>query len=153
MVREIKGFQLLEGYRGQEPADIAALEQLILKALRVHRAAPRNKGTRPEPRLRLQGRGAGRGRPYRPGLASSRQRADGSRDGHPRDRSQLRGHATQRLLDRRRTRLSNMAKRLERAFDPRTVAVVGDKRALGYFWLRNMSTFKREGVLRTDRPQ
>jgi len=37
--------------------------------------------------------------------------------------------------------LSDMAKRLERAFNPRTVAVVGDKRALGYFWLRNMSTF------------
>jgi acyl-CoA synthetase (NDP forming) len=31
--------------------------------------------------------------------------------------------------------------RLERAFNPRTVAVVGDKRAMGYMWLRCLSTF------------
>jgi acyl-CoA synthetase (NDP forming) len=31
MVREIKGFKLLEGYRGQPPADVAALESLLLK--------------------------------------------------------------------------------------------------------------------------
>jgi acyl-CoA synthetase (NDP forming) len=32
--------------------------------------------------------------------------------------------------------------RLERALSPRTIAVVGDKRANGYLWLRNMSTFQ-----------
>jgi acyl-CoA synthetase (NDP forming) len=31
MVREIKGFKLLEGYRGSPPADVAALESLLLK--------------------------------------------------------------------------------------------------------------------------
>ena len=31
MVREIKGYPLLEGYRGQEPVDVANLEELILK--------------------------------------------------------------------------------------------------------------------------
>jgi acyl-CoA synthetase (NDP forming) len=31
MIREIKGFPLLEGYRGQEPANIAVLEDLLLK--------------------------------------------------------------------------------------------------------------------------
>lgn len=31
MIREIKGFPLLQGYRGQEPADIAFLEELLLK--------------------------------------------------------------------------------------------------------------------------
>jgi len=31
MIREIKGYPLLEGYRGQEPADISALEELIVK--------------------------------------------------------------------------------------------------------------------------
>jgi acyl-CoA synthetase (NDP forming) len=31
MIREIKGFPLLEGYRGQEPADLAALESLLLR--------------------------------------------------------------------------------------------------------------------------
>jgi len=37
---------------------------------------------------------------------------------------------------------SDVMARLDRAFNPRTVAVVGDKRALGYLWLRSMSTFK-----------
>jgi acyl-CoA synthetase (NDP forming) len=31
MIHEIKGFPLLEGYRGQEPADLAALENLLLR--------------------------------------------------------------------------------------------------------------------------
>lgn len=31
MIREIKGYTLLQGYRGQEPADIPSLEQLIVK--------------------------------------------------------------------------------------------------------------------------
>jgi acyl-CoA synthetase (NDP forming) len=31
MIREIKGYPLLEGYRGQEPANIIALEDLLLK--------------------------------------------------------------------------------------------------------------------------
>lgn len=31
MVRDIQGFPVLEGYRGQEPADIEALEELLLK--------------------------------------------------------------------------------------------------------------------------
>jgi len=38
--------------------------------------------------------------------------------------------------------LGDIVGRLERVFNPRTVAVVGDKRALGYFWLRSMSTFQ-----------
>lgn len=31
MVRDIQGFPVLEGYRGQEPADVEALEELLLK--------------------------------------------------------------------------------------------------------------------------
>ena len=31
MVREIKGYPLLEGYRGQEPVDVSNLEELLLK--------------------------------------------------------------------------------------------------------------------------
>ena len=31
MIREIKGYPILEGYRGQEPASISALEELIVK--------------------------------------------------------------------------------------------------------------------------
>ena len=42
------------------------------------------------------------------------------------------------VAERRR----ELQQRLDRAFNPRTVAVVGDKRALGYLWLRSMSTFE-----------
>jgi acyl-CoA synthetase (NDP forming) len=31
MIREIKGYPILEGYRGQEPANIAVLEEMLLK--------------------------------------------------------------------------------------------------------------------------
>ncbi len=31
MIREIKGYPLLEGYRGQEPVDVSKLEELLLK--------------------------------------------------------------------------------------------------------------------------
>ena len=31
MIKEIKGYPLLEGYRGQEPVDVANLEELIIK--------------------------------------------------------------------------------------------------------------------------
>ena len=31
MIKEIKGYPLLEGYRGQEPVDVANLEELVLK--------------------------------------------------------------------------------------------------------------------------
>ena len=34
MIREIKGYPILEGYRGQEPVDVADLEELILKVSR-----------------------------------------------------------------------------------------------------------------------
>ena len=37
---------------------------------------------------------------------------------------------------------SELLKRLDRAFNPRTVAVVGDKQAMGYMWLRANSTFQ-----------
>jgi acetate---CoA ligase (ADP-forming) subunit alpha len=36
---------------------------------------------------------------------------------------------------------ANLQKRLDRAFNPRTIAVVGDKRAMGYLWLHAMKTF------------
>jgi acyl-CoA synthetase (NDP forming) len=40
MVREIKGFPVLEGVRGQEPADLGALEGLILKVSEFAEAHP-----------------------------------------------------------------------------------------------------------------
>ena len=36
---------------------------------------------------------------------------------------------------------TDLQQRLDRAFNPRTVAVVGDKRAMGYLWLNCMKTF------------
>jgi acyl-CoA synthetase (NDP forming) len=38
--------------------------------------------------------------------------------------------------------LDDIVSRLNRVLNPRTVAVVGDKRAMGYMWLRNMAAFK-----------
>jgi acyl-CoA synthetase (NDP forming) len=40
LVREIQGFPLLEGARGTEPADLDALESLILKVSEVVAANP-----------------------------------------------------------------------------------------------------------------
>ena len=40
MIREIKGFPVLEGVRGQPPADLAALEKLILKLSEFVEAHP-----------------------------------------------------------------------------------------------------------------
>jgi acyl-CoA synthetase (NDP forming) len=40
IVREIKGFPLLQGYRGAPPADLAALEDLVLKVSRFVEAHP-----------------------------------------------------------------------------------------------------------------
>ncbi len=36
---------------------------------------------------------------------------------------------------------ANLGERLDRALNPRTVAVVGDKKAMGYMWLNCMKTF------------
>jgi acyl-CoA synthetase (NDP forming) len=40
MIREIKGFPVLEGFRGSDPADVKALEQLLLKVSSFIEAHP-----------------------------------------------------------------------------------------------------------------
>jgi acetate---CoA ligase (ADP-forming) len=40
MVREIRGYRLLEGYRGHPPADVAALEQALLRISRLVETVP-----------------------------------------------------------------------------------------------------------------
>jgi len=40
MVRDIKGFPVLQGYRGQEPADVDALEQLLMNVSQFVEANP-----------------------------------------------------------------------------------------------------------------
>ncbi len=37
--------------------------------------------------------------------------------------------------------MSEVIGRLDRAFNPRSVAVVGDKMGLGYMWLRSLAYF------------
>ncbi len=38
--------------------------------------------------------------------------------------------------------MTDLISKLGRALNPRTVAVIGDKQAMGYLWLRNMSAFR-----------
>lgn len=40
MFREIKGYRLLEGYRGHQPADIQAIEEALLRVCRLVEAIP-----------------------------------------------------------------------------------------------------------------
>jgi len=40
MVRAVKGFRLLEGYRGHPPADIPAIEDLLLRVARLVEEVP-----------------------------------------------------------------------------------------------------------------
>jgi acetyl coenzyme A synthetase (ADP forming)-like protein len=40
MVREIKGYQLLEGYRGHQPADVEAIQEVLLRVSRLVEAIP-----------------------------------------------------------------------------------------------------------------
>ena len=40
MIREIKGYPVLQGYRGQDPADLAALESVILNLSQFAEAHP-----------------------------------------------------------------------------------------------------------------
>jgi acyl-CoA synthetase (NDP forming) len=40
MVRSIKGYRLLEGYRGHPPADIAAIEDVLLRVARLVEELP-----------------------------------------------------------------------------------------------------------------
>lgn len=43
MIREIKGYPIIEGYRGQEPANVTALEELIVKVSQFVEQNPRIK--------------------------------------------------------------------------------------------------------------
>ena len=41
MVREIRGYRLLQGYRGHPPADIEAIEEVLLRVSRLVEDIPR----------------------------------------------------------------------------------------------------------------
>ncbi|GAF93350.1 unnamed protein product, partial [marine sediment metagenome] len=38
--------------------------------------------------------------------------------------------------------MKDIVGQLDRAFNPRSVAVVGDKAEMGYMWLRSLATFQ-----------
>jgi acyl-CoA synthetase (NDP forming) len=40
MVRSLRGYRLLEGYRGRPPADVAALEETLLRVARLAEEVP-----------------------------------------------------------------------------------------------------------------
>lgn len=40
MVREIRGYRLLEGYRGHSPADVAAIQDVLLRVSRLVEEIP-----------------------------------------------------------------------------------------------------------------
>jgi hypothetical protein len=40
MLRDARGFALLEGYRGQPPADVAAIEEALLRVSRLVETVP-----------------------------------------------------------------------------------------------------------------
>jgi hypothetical protein len=40
MVREIRGYRLFQGYRGHPPADVAALEEALLRVSRLVEELP-----------------------------------------------------------------------------------------------------------------
>jgi len=116
MIREITGLPLLTGHRGQAAVDITALEQTLLALSALAEAQPDIQ------ELDLN-----------PIFAST----DGCLAVDARVVIRSKGPlASPRPLSAT-TRAS-----LDRAFNPKAVAVIGDKRAMNYLWLRSQSTFQ-----------
>ena len=115
MIREIGGFPLLTGHRGQAAVDLVALEQTLLSLSALAAAQPDIQELDLNPVFSY---------------------ADGclAVDAHAVLRADGPSALPRPLSDE--TRAS-----LERTFNPRTVAVIGDKRAMNYMWLRSQSTF------------
>ncbi|MDY6892193.1 MAG: acetate--CoA ligase family protein [Chloroflexota bacterium] len=117
MIREIKGFPLLEGYRGQEPANIATLENMLLQLSDFLDKTPEIKELDLNPIMA-----------YKDGaLAVDARVILESNSDNP-----TAGSAA----------ASASKKNLDRLFNPSSVAVIGDKMALGYMWLKSLSPFK-----------
>ncbi|MBI3757876.1 MAG: acetate--CoA ligase family protein [Deltaproteobacteria bacterium] len=115
MIREIRSLPLLTGHRGQPAVDLTALERILLQVSALAIAHPEIKELDLNPIFAYPDGGV---------AVDARVvlRAEGStttlRPLSPTTRAQL-----------------------ERAFNPKAVAVIGDKRANNYMWLRGQSTF------------
>lgn len=118
MIREIKGFALLSGYRGQPAVDLDAIERLLLQVSALVEAQPDIKELDLNPIFA-----------YSTGCLAVDAR--------------IILHQTTPISVPRPLSATTRAA-LDRAFNPRAVAVIGDKRAMNYMWLRSQSTFQRK---------
>ena len=116
MIREISGFPLLTGHRGQAAVDLAALEQALLSVSALAEAQPDIQELDLNPVFA-----------YADGCLAVDAHVVLHAEG-PRTPSRPLSDATRAAL--------------ARTFHPRAVAVVGDKRAMNYLWLRSQSTFE-----------
>lgn len=116
MIREITGLPLLTGHRGQAAVDLTALEQTLLALSALAEAQPDIQELDLNPIFA-----------YADGCLTVDARVI------------LR--ATGPLAAPRPLSATTRAS-LDRAFNPKAVAVIGDKRAMNYLWLRSQSTFQ-----------
>ncbi len=116
MIREIRGLPLLSGHRGQPAVDFTALERVLVQVSALAEAHPEIKELDLNPIFA-----------YADGCLAVDARIVLQPEG---SLSAVRPiSATTRTL-------------LDRTFNPKTVAVIGDKRANNYMWLRGQSTFQ-----------
>src|SRR5260221_420284 len=115
MIREIRSLPLLTGHRGQPAVDLAALERVLLQVSALAVAHPEIKELDLNPIFA-----------YPDGCVAVDARIVLHAEG---------ATTAPRLLS------PTTRAQLERAFNPKAVAVIGDKRANNYMWLRGQSTF------------
>lgn len=116
MIREIKSLPLLTGSRGQPAVDLAALEQVLLQVSALAEVHPEIKELDLNPVFA-----------YPHGCLAVDARVG----------LHAAGAATTPQPLSAATRAT-----LERAFNPKAVAVIGDKRAMNYMWLRSQRAFQ-----------
>ncbi|MBM4254832.1 MAG: hypothetical protein FJ147_02930 [Deltaproteobacteria bacterium] len=116
MIREIQGFPLLTGHRGQPAVDLDALANLLLQISVLPETHPEIKELDLNPVFA-----------YANGCLAVDAR--------------IALHGAQIPAPPRPLSLATRTA-LDRAFNPKAVAVIGDKRAMNYMWLRAQSTFK-----------
>jgi acyl-CoA synthetase (NDP forming) len=116
MVREIRGLPLLTGHRGQAAVDLVALERLLLQVSALAEAHPDIKELDLNPVFA-----------YADGCLAVDARVV--------------LHPVGTIAAPRPVAAATRAQ-LDRVFNPKAVAVIGDKRANNYMWLRSQSTFK-----------
>ena len=116
MIHELKSLPLLTGYRGQPAVDLAALERTLLQVSALAEAHPEIKELDLNPVFA-----------HPNGCLAVDARVVLHAEG---------------AITAPRPLSTTMRVTLARAFNPRTVAVVGDKRAMNYMWLRSQSTFQ-----------